>query len=142
MRDEPIDVEVKVTPLEGTVANPYASWLAVKRQTRQGVFDPPTNPEMRGRRPSGKVFKAEDVPKEARGIPIAVQAPEEPKITKRSCKSVAEELTRRPVQVREISSGRCEIEVVFPLERLVFTGTTWFLALLSLKQHLDGRKLV
>lgn len=138
-----IDIEVKVTPLQHSLSDPRGRAIVLKHSARQGAFDPPVNPEIRGRRPSGAVFKAADVPKAARGTPIVeepIECRNEYRISKRSAKSVAEELTERPVQVRQNATGRCEIEVIFPVERLVFEGNTWFYALQSLNSWLTQRK--
>jgi hypothetical protein len=132
-----IDVQAEIVPMEGPYT-PRRAALATRARGPEQIFAPAPEPEMRGRRPSGHVFRAENVPAEAAGVPIA--EPPETAVTKRSAKGVAEELTQRPVQVREGDDGRCFIEVVFPQERLEFAGRTWFLALLTLKNHLDRRR--
>lgn len=137
-KQEFIDVQVTVEPVTGSLSDPRQRALAIRQEKgSEGIFAAPINPEMRGRRPSGVVFRPEqEVPPEMRGVPIE----EAPLIavSKRSAKSVAEELTSLPVQVRE-KNGRCYIEVVFPIRRLEFEGNTWFHALLSLKHFLSTR---
>lgn len=131
-----LDVEAEVS-----ISNEATRWRRSGQMVLAGrlpaaSFSPPAAPEMRGRRPSGKVFSASEVSEEMRGVPIHDDPPFA--CSKRVAKGVAEELTRRPVQVRE-RNGMCQIEVVFPLQRLAFHGRTWFLALGNLKDFLDKR---
>jgi hypothetical protein len=135
-KPEFIDVQAEIVPMDGPYT-PRRAALATRARGPEQIFEPAPEPEMRGRRPSGVVFRADDVPPESAGVPIA--PPPETAVTKRSAKGVAEELTGRPVQMRE-GDGRCFIEVVFPQQRLEFAGRTWFLALLTLKNHLDKRR--
>lgn len=132
-----IDIDTTVVPLAGSIASP-TRMLAVSRGAREKLFAPPEQPAMRGRRPSGVVFSAPDVPKEARGEQV-VKPPEQYAVTKRLAKSVAEQLTGCPITCRDMADGRKQIEVVMPMERIAFEGPTWFDALVPLKTHFEGR---
>jgi hypothetical protein len=137
MNEDPIiDGALQVIPLVTSIAHPIRALATLRGRDETQIFGPAPNPEMRGRRPSGVVMPAANVPKEMQGTPLhdgPVYA-----ISKRSAKGVAEILTGCPVRVYE-KEYRCRIEVVFPGQRLEFSAPTWFRALASLKSYLDDR---
>jgi hypothetical protein len=135
MREQIIDVDAEVSvihPVPGLSSACRA--VIIRGDSPETLFAPAPNMQMRGRRPSGVVFQADDVPKECRGVVDAEQP--EYAVSKRTAKSVAEELTTQPVSCKE-QAGHCYIEVRFPGRPREFHGRTWFLALTSLKQWLD-----
>lgn len=135
MKEDVIDIEAKVIPLEGSIANPFARSLATRKGRGSGeIFAPPADPEMRGRRATGIAFRPDQVPEGCGGVPI--EEPGEIVVYKRNAKQVAEQLTNLPVGCHE-ENGMCYIDVFYPLNPMRFHGRTWFLALLSLKRHVD-----
>lgn len=131
-----VDAEVRILPPSETPEN-CKLWL--RRGDKAQIFEPAREPEMNGRRPSGAVMTVDpaEIPPHMRPIPI-MENTLNVKVPKRTAKSVAEEMTKMPVRVRE-EGGRCFIEIHWPHERLAFSGMDWFLALASLKNHLDEK---
>lgn len=128
---------ISVEEIVRILAMPIANRLGLRPGVDFYDAEPMGEPEERGRRSSGHLFTSEEVPLESRGVPV-VEEPEY-RISKRSAKSVAEQISGVSVHADE-TGGYCHLTLIHPQEQVRFKALSWFMCLRQVYSHLGSRR--